>query len=88
MTIGIPANSIVGQWQITAEVDSSGSHKPYHWKHPIGKIYVIFNPWCELDTVFMANEEERCEYVLNDVGMIWMGTYHEPTAIHWIFAQV
>ena len=37
-------------------------------------IYVIFNPYNQLDTVFMENEAELKEYVENEAGMIYRGS--------------
>lgn len=50
-------------------------------------IYVIFNPWCPQDGVYMENEEELNEYILNESGKIWCGTFKNPTGKPWIFGQ-
>lgn len=50
-------------------------------------VYIIFNPWCPEDGVYMENEEERNEYVMNETGKIWTGTFKKPTGKHWIFGQ-
>lgn len=50
-------------------------------------IYVLFNPWCPLDCVYMENEEELKEYILNESGKIWCGTYKNPRGRRWIFGQ-
>lgn len=35
----------------------------------------------------MENEDERNEYILNETGKIWCGTFKNPTGKHWIFDQ-
>lgn len=35
----------------------------------------------------MENEDERNEYILNETGKIWCGTFKNPTGKHWIFGQ-
>ncbi|XP_042328169.1 protein-glutamine gamma-glutamyltransferase 4-like [Sceloporus undulatus] len=36
--------------------------------------YVLFNPWCEADSVFMPGEDQKTEFVLNDTGSLYRMT--------------
>ncbi|XP_047424368.1 coagulation factor XIII A chain-like [Mugil cephalus] len=50
-------------------------------------VYVLFNAWCPEDTVFLPNEAERMEYVLNDVGVIFNGSVGAVASRNWVYGQ-
>ncbi|NWZ60346.1 TGM4 glutamyltransferase, partial [Haliaeetus albicilla] len=50
-------------------------------------VYLLFNPWCEGDVVFLANEAQRKEYVLNDTGCIYVGSAYSIHGRPWNFGQ-
>ena len=50
-------------------------------------MYVLFNAWCKEDPVYMEDEEAKGEYVLNDVGLIWVGTHRDYEPIPWNYGQ-
>ncbi|XP_076321353.1 hemocyte protein-glutamine gamma-glutamyltransferase-like isoform X2 [Tachypleus tridentatus] len=90
LQVQIPANTAVGVWKmkITSMLIISG--KPvslpntYECKEDI---YILFNPWSSDDSVYMADDEWRKEYVLNDVGKIYIGSYNQPVGRRWILGQ-
>ncbi|NXU42957.1 TGM4 glutamyltransferase, partial [Drymodes brunneopygia] len=57
------------------------------YKPENGVIYLLFNPWCEDDVVYMANEEQKKEYVLNDTGYIYVGSAYSIYDRPWNFGQ-
>ena len=69
--VKISPNCVIGRWKMY--VDDKG---PYN-------VLIIFNPWCEEDSVFMENDEERNEYVLKDTGRIYKDDGH----ISWFYGQ-
>lgn len=83
-----PANCIVGAWildvdtKLRTQRESSG----YRYTYP-DPIYILFNPWCKDDTVFMENQEMRFEYVLMHTGAIWRGSYNNLVPCHWKYGH-
>uniref|UniRef100_A0A4W4EFS4 protein-glutamine gamma-glutamyltransferase n=1 Tax=Electrophorus electricus TaxID=8005 RepID=A0A4W4EFS4_ELEEL len=56
-------------------------------RNPKTDIYILFNAWNPSDMVFMANEDDRTEYVLNSVGIIFNGTVSDKSSRPWNFGQ-
>lgn len=54
---------------------------------PSTVIYILFNPWCRQDQVFLKSAEWRDEAVLNDVGLIWRGTHNRLRPVIWKYDQ-
>ncbi|XP_045106516.1 hemocyte protein-glutamine gamma-glutamyltransferase-like [Portunus trituberculatus] len=49
--------------------------------------YILFNPWCKDDVVYMDDEQKREEYVMNDKGKVWVGSYKRSRGRPWAFGQ-
>ncbi|XP_042543087.1 coagulation factor XIII A chain isoform X1 [Dipodomys spectabilis] len=49
--------------------------------------YILFNPWCEEDAVYLDDEKERQEYVLNDIGVIFYGDFNNMKSRSWSYGQ-
>uniref|UniRef100_A0A8C0HAX7 Transglutaminase 4 n=1 Tax=Chelonoidis abingdonii TaxID=106734 RepID=A0A8C0HAX7_CHEAB len=76
-----PADAAVGKYFLSVKTAR-------HIYNPGNKVvYVLFNPWCEADTVFMPNDTERLEYVLSDTGSIYVGSVQNIVGRPWNFGQ-
>ncbi|CAI9556365.1 unnamed protein product [Staurois parvus] len=78
-----PATAVVGRYDLSVRISVMGQTVTYS----LGKFILLFNPWCLDDDVYMANEEERQEYILNDHGVIFMGNENHVTGMGWNYGQ-
>ncbi|XP_076999733.1 coagulation factor XIII A chain [Tamandua tetradactyla] len=56
-------------------------------RNPETDTYILFNPWCEDDAVYLDDEKEREEYVLNDIGVIFYGDINNMKSRSWSYGQ-
>ncbi|KAM8967046.1 protein-glutamine gamma-glutamyltransferase 4 [Pelodytes ibericus] len=82
VTVNSAANAIVGKYMLSVITGKGIVHTPKD-----SPIYVLCNPWCEDDNVYMPNEKERTEYVLKDTGYIYVGSSSKISARPWNFGQ-
>ncbi|XP_060043452.1 protein-glutamine gamma-glutamyltransferase 6 [Erinaceus europaeus] len=78
-----PPNAVIGRYLLNARSSSRRKHSD----HKLGEFVLLFNPWCPEDDVFLASEEERQEYVLNDSGIIFRGVEKHIRAQGWNYGQ-
>nr|KAF6424027.1 transglutaminase 6 [Rousettus aegyptiacus] len=78
-----PPSAIIGRYLLSARVSSLRKRSD----RKLGEFVLLFNPWCPEDDVFLASEEERQEYVLNDNGIIFRGVEKRIQAQGWNFGQ-
>ncbi|XP_025904103.1 protein-glutamine gamma-glutamyltransferase 6-like [Nothoprocta perdicaria] len=82
-TISSPANAVIGRYNLTLQVTSGNRI----FSRFLGQFVMLFNPWCPADDVYMANENERQEYVLNENGIIFVGNAKYIEARGWYYGQ-
>ncbi|CAH2104455.1 unnamed protein product [Euphydryas editha] len=85
--VHIPASAPVGVWNCWVQTHRVGQRDNRHDYKCDEDIYILFNPWCREDAVFMDNDALRKEYILNEQGKIWCGTWRQPKGRKWIFGQ-
>lgn len=79
-----PKKKKVGEWYCQLFFKSANGQVSNTFRVP-NKIYVLFNPWSKTDDVYLPNEAERQEYVLNDVGQIYTGSTRSKEYRDWHF---
>ncbi|KFQ76981.1 Protein-glutamine gamma-glutamyltransferase 4, partial [Phaethon lepturus] len=73
--------ALVGKYTVNVKTGTN-IYKPEN-----NAVYLLFNPWCEGDVVFLADEAQRKEYVLNDTGYIYVGSAYNIYGRPWNFGQ-
>ncbi|NWV10819.1 EPB42 protein, partial [Ptilonorhynchus violaceus] len=79
LSVNTPANAPIGQYTLLLRASKSS--------HLLGNFTLLFNPWCRDDEVFLGNEAQRQEYILNQDGVIYQGTENAVLAQPWDFSQ-
>ncbi|NWV40334.1 EPB42 protein, partial [Grantiella picta] len=79
LSVNTPASAPIGQYTLLLRASKSS--------HFLGNFILLFNPWCRDDEVFLANEAQRQEYILNQDGIIYQGNENAVLAQPWDFSQ-
>ncbi|XP_061297735.1 protein-glutamine gamma-glutamyltransferase 6-like [Pezoporus flaviventris] len=78
-----PANAVIGRYKLKLHIVSGNKSS----STLLGQFVLLFNPWCPNDDVYMANEKERWEYVLNESGIIFQGVEKYIQQEAWNYGQ-
>ncbi|XP_070815492.1 protein-glutamine gamma-glutamyltransferase 5-like [Chaetodon trifascialis] len=79
LTFTPPADAPVGQYILRAK------HRDEEMT--VADLVVLFNPWCPDDWVYLADEDEKQEYVMNEQGKIFKGSGNYISSMSWDFGQ-
>uniref|UniRef100_A0A7N6FF45 Protein-glutamine gamma-glutamyltransferase 2 n=1 Tax=Anabas testudineus TaxID=64144 RepID=A0A7N6FF45_ANATE len=74
-----PAITPIGQYTLTVKYRDQETL--------LATVVVLFNPWCTDDWVFLSDEKERQEYVMNEQGIIYRGSKDYIDSQNWDFGQ-
>ncbi|KAM9859321.1 transglutaminase 5, like [Aulostomus maculatus] len=81
--ISSPASASVGCYSFQLYLVSKSSKKCF----ALGRFILLCNPWCQDDSVYIAFEDQREEYIQNDSGLLFMGTPMNLVTRPWSFDQ-
>ncbi|KAK2861621.1 hypothetical protein Q5P01_001154 [Channa striata] len=79
LTITPPADAPIGEYTLSV--------KHQDQEMLLAKLPVLFNPWCPDDWVFLPDEKEIQEYVMNEQGIIYRGSGTYISGMNWDFGQ-
>ncbi|XP_014404270.1 PREDICTED: erythrocyte membrane protein band 4.2 isoform X3 [Myotis brandtii] len=80
ISVTTPSDAVIGRYSLLLQVSR---RKP----RLLGQFTLLFNPWVREDAVFLENEAQRCEYLLNQNGLIYLGTADCIQEESWDFGQ-
>ncbi|XP_051833134.1 protein 4.2 [Antechinus flavipes] len=80
ISVTTPADAIIGHYSLLLQVSQKT-------QFPLGHFTLLFNPWGREDAVFLENEAQRREYLLNQNGLIYLGTSECIQPQPWDFGQ-
>ncbi|XP_076111909.1 hemocyte protein-glutamine gamma-glutamyltransferase-like [Mytilus galloprovincialis] len=86
--INTPPTCFVGIWKLQIETIVKSDNKTivFDMCHD-QNIYLLFNPWCKDDQVYLHEQDLLNEYILNDKGRIYVGNQKSMNGRKWNFGQ-
>ncbi|XP_070763170.1 protein-glutamine gamma-glutamyltransferase 2-like [Enoplosus armatus] len=85
LTLHSPADAIIGQYRLAVLMMSPDGHIVERANNNM--FHLLFNPWCKDDVVYLADESLLQEYVMNEDGVIYMGSWDYINSIRWNYGQ-
>ncbi|XP_075033801.1 protein-glutamine gamma-glutamyltransferase E-like [Mixophyes fleayi] len=83
VVINSPADAPIGCYNMSLCISSKNKQRYFK----LNDVILLFNPWATDDDVFMEDEDERVEYVLNDSGIIFYGVWEYIKSMGWNYGQ-
>jgi len=87
LQVHIPHNALVGLWRCVIETTAVTPGSRVEEFRCKDDMYVLFNPFCRDDPVYLDSEELRREYVFNETGKVFVGTHNRPKGRRWVYGQ-
>ncbi|CAL9697156.1 unnamed protein product [Knipowitschia caucasica] len=85
LTLHSPADSLIGEYSLVVLLMSPGGH--IQEKTDRIKFHLLFNPWCKEDEVYLPDEGQLQEYIMNENGIIYMGSKDYINTLYWSYGQ-
>ncbi|XP_076581166.1 coagulation factor XIII A chain [Chaetodon auriga] len=88
VTMGITpaANCIVGKYHMYVAVMTPFGIRRTRQEES-RNLYILYNPWVAADAVFLDDDKEREECVMNEMGIIYHGAYDDIAERNWNYGQ-
>ncbi|XP_052755774.1 hemocyte protein-glutamine gamma-glutamyltransferase-like [Galleria mellonella] len=84
--VSTPVHLPVGSWvlRVVTRLKNSPARQIYDFDQDL---YILFNPWNPDDQTYMEDCSLLQEYVLNDVGKVWVGPIKTTRGKPWVYGQ-
>jgi len=87
LQVHIPATCPVGLWRCVVETATKNYPKARTQYRAPEDIFILFNPFCRDDAVYMENDAQRSEFVMNDTGKVFLGGSRNTHGRTWVYGQ-
>ncbi|KAK7067664.1 hypothetical protein SK128_006967 [Halocaridina rubra] len=87
LQIHIPATCQVGLWRCVIETSTRNYPRARTQYRAPEDVFIIFNPFCRDDAVYIENDAQRSEYVMNDSGKVYLGGSRYAHGRPWVYGQ-
>ncbi|XP_066558216.1 protein-glutamine gamma-glutamyltransferase 5 [Amia ocellicauda] len=81
LAVSSPSDACIGTYTLTVQTGTPPTN------NKMGSFILLFNPWCSEDEVFLHQEDEWQEYVMNEHGLLYRGQHDAISAVPWTFGQ-
>ncbi|XP_067906028.1 protein-glutamine gamma-glutamyltransferase 2 [Heterodontus francisci] len=85
LAVHSPPTACTGCYKIYLILYPSGSESIQ--QITAGDFHLLFNPWCKEDAVYLPDEDLLQEYILNENGLLYHGSYANIYSLPWNFGQ-
>ncbi|XP_053614959.1 hemocyte protein-glutamine gamma-glutamyltransferase-like [Plodia interpunctella] len=84
--VSSPVTLPIGRWSLRVVTRRKGGddRRVYNFDQDI---YFLYNPWNVDDQTYMEDSKLLQEYVLNDVGKLWVGPVKSTLGKPWVYGQ-
>nr|XP_041568788.1 protein-glutamine gamma-glutamyltransferase K [Taeniopygia guttata] len=81
-----PPTAPIGRYRLSARTRTEAGEFAAPFE-PDNDLVLLFNPWCQEDSVYMEQTSDLSEYVLNESGRIFYGTEEQIAERAWNYGQ-
>ncbi|XP_061773048.1 LOW QUALITY PROTEIN: protein-glutamine gamma-glutamyltransferase 2 [Nerophis ophidion] len=85
LTLHSPADAIVGHYRLDVLLMTPDGRVSE--KNEKVDFHLLFNPWCKDDAVHLSEEKLLQEYIMNEHGMIYTGSWYSIRSVPWHYGQ-